>query len=222
MPAIEIGFEWYRDRKGYDLRPHEVGKKTGGTVLGDGSLPERVARRGGKLAPYQPLRKGAFEDLYLHFMRLTNGKAVLDFVERFGPLTDGGLKAGGYDDVDLILQHADAMDAFLTIGVADAAAAAARISKVRDPLARLDIRLMADPATKSFKLSYLPRSLLSGLWLQAGQAIAGGAMVRLCRHCGQPFEAGTGRRRADALFCSAAHQATFKSLKRSKRSTANA
>src|ERR1700687_2764081 len=94
---IDIGFEWYRDEKGYQLLPETVEQpkaKLGGTLLSGGGRrpPARVARRGGKLIPYQPLteRKG----LYLLFAnvpkvaaasKITGAAAVLDFVERFGP-----------------------------------------------------------------------------------------------------------------------------------------
>ncbi len=59
--------------------------------------------------------------------------------------------------------------------------------------------------------------LLAALWVQVGQSIGSGAIIRRCQQCGELFEVGLGTgRRQDAKFCSDKHRIAFNSLKRSK------
>src|SRR3954469_25832444 len=118
MPAIEIGFEWYRDESGYDLLPEQFVPDSDpernpslSTLLGENGIwfPERIARRGGTLQPYQPLIE--FDALYAQFLKIETSVHLLDFVERFGPLTERGIKDDGYDDVQIVIQHVTTMRA---------------------------------------------------------------------------------------------------------------
>ncbi len=85
-------------------------------------------------------------------------------------------------------------------------------------LPRIEPTIVLDKRAGGPRLRFSTPSLLAGLWLQFGQALGGGAVVRACAQCGQLFEAGPGKgRRLDSKYCSGPHQRAYNSLKRGKK-----
>jgi hypothetical protein len=209
-----IGFEWSRVSKGFRIEPGKPSRLK--TIIGGGVGPDLLVPLGDKAAPYRPLEQ--FETLYAIYARVTKARELLDFANKFGPLTNDGFDRG--DNVEGILDDAANMRRLLTALSKndDHARILRKLGIARFSLERtVDVGLVPDDDTGRIKLSFQPRSLLDGLWLQMASAIGSGAVVRSCRLCGEWFEAGPGTdRRADAQFCSARHKADYFSLQRSR------
>ena len=128
---------------------------------------------------------------------------VLEFIERFGPLTYNGLRKDG-EVVTAIIDHAIEMSE----------AASGRI--VAMALNKLKASIVTEHNSMRLKVS--PECLLDALWLQLAQAKSGGmASFRECLQCRALFATGIGTdRRADAKFCSDECRIKFNSLKRSR------
>src|SRR5262245_28705191 len=191
MPATTmINFIWYRDQKGYDLLPQ--------TSRG----PARIVGKGGSPKPYRPLEK--FPTLLRVFANIQKTPGgVLDFVEKFGPLTHDGKAGGKGEAVPFVVDCARLMEK--------------RLRHVRGrqddiPLNNLGAHLVTD--REGVRLEFRPSTLIDALWLQLGQELSGGSKILRCMHCSQLFRAGPGTgRRADAIFCSAEHRIEFNSIK---------
>jgi hypothetical protein len=208
MSQLVIEFEWMRDPKGYRLI--ETGR----------SKSWRIVRNGRGHDPkdlYNPL---ALTDLLFDiFANLaTKPEGVLDFVQRFGPLTWDGCDAKIGDDVTLAISNADHMRQLLRYVSGNQKRPylppnphqASRSSS-------LSAMVIWDPVTKAPKWELRPNTLLDALWMQLGQALTSGAQIRQCEHCGAWFEAGRGKgRRAGSKFCSDEHKTIYHSLKRSR------
>jgi len=133
-------------------------------------------------------------------------QAMLDFVGRYGRLTDE--KAG--DNVFLLLDEASEMKRLLETF---------RRRKRRPPVQVFDLKATAslDPKTGNIEIRPLPQTLLQALWLQLICFLSGGGELRKCQRLGCPesFPVGVGTKRSDAKFCSHDCQVLFNSLKRS-------
>jgi hypothetical protein len=200
LPLID--FTWTLDPKGYRLTE---------------SKPlRRVVRNGpnGSEVPCRPLNGDEFR---IFASIATSDAGVLDFVQRFGPLTWDGWDASKGDILELVMHHARAMRE-----LRGAAAEGHSPSFDSGPVyigsdSAVHAGVIWDPAAKSPRWCFRPNTLLDAIWLQFGEAVTRGAQLRACQHCGAWFEAGTGTgRRADARFCSDEHRIAFNSLKRSK------
>ena len=82
MPTTTmINFTWYRDQKGYDFLPETP------------RSPARIIGKGGSQKPYRPLDEfPALLRVFASIQRTPGG--VLDFIEKFGPLTHNGIAGG--------------------------------------------------------------------------------------------------------------------------------
>jgi hypothetical protein len=225
MTDLRIDLKWWRDAKGFrvvDAKPPEP-ERPGQSLLGrDYGHPQLIVRRGGRLVPYRPLAE--FKDVL--FRRFANDATTTDgllkFIDDFGPLTLSGLDATRGEDVPRLIEHASAMQSWLA-ACYDNQMAAVPVGSKGLSLGNISAWLTAEPMTGRPRLTLAVDNLLTGLWLQLGQALAGGATVEQCRHCGMLFETGPGTgRRLGAKFCSAAHQIAFNSLRRSKGRTVDA
>ncbi len=245
MATLHIDFEWWRDPAGYQIGPAEVDAHVvyhapkhrplpnlpalpgqwglayvpfGIRVLlgseGARAKPLHIYRRGGELDRYRPL--DAFDSLFAMFAKLRTSDDVLDFVERFGPLTRDGLDADKGELVEGVLAHADTLRDLFFFSTGDRARRAAVLAGLQvNPFAEMEVTLELDAGSEDLKLRLRPTSLLDALWLQAVQHLSSGATVRQCQHCSQWFEVGPGTgRRLDAKFCSDQHRISFNSLKR--------
>src|SRR5204863_3874852 len=102
-----LDFTWWRDlsEAGWALyqeespriaaMPHQGIGETGtfvATAIGYATpfKPARIVRCGGALQPYQPL--DLFPKLFQQFERVTSPALALAFVQKFGPLSNDGLK----------------------------------------------------------------------------------------------------------------------------------
>jgi hypothetical protein len=222
---IKIDFEWRRDPKGYRLLDAETPRSrvdNPDLIMFPESLlslavasQQRVVRRGGALEFYRPLDD--FESLYKTFAKTAKSpEGVLEFIEKFGPLTERGLEPTQGDDVSYVIEHANSMHALLSLhATGNKKDLVSQIGPIGIQLSRIDVALVGDRINESLKLHLGVRSLLGALWLQFGQALSSGARLRLCQQCGDLFETGPGTgRRLDAKFCSDEHRVAFNSLKR--------
>lgn len=205
MTRLVMEFDWIRDPRGYHLDDRG-----------------RVVRNGKGHSPKdqeacRPL--SSTDSLFRIFARMaTTPEGVLDFVQRYGPLTWAGWDATKGEQVALVIQHARHMSQILK----------SQAGKWKRPGFPEDVRVAGTPSSvdawviwdrtaKEFKWSLRPKTLLDALWLQLGQWLTLGAQICACQHCGEWFEAGRGTgRRSDAKFCSDEHKIAFHSLKRSK------
>jgi hypothetical protein len=224
MSALHIEFEWQRDAKGYRLAaaepPTAADNAARYTIIGDDfGKPERIVRRGGKLIKYRPLVE--FGSLFSQFAAVGSAEQLLSFIDKFGPLTAPGLVTDQGEDVERMIGQAEQMKRLL---LAHSSGRRAELTRtigtgitIVPRLAMIDASLVIDAVTKAPKIQLAVSSLLSALWLQLGQAVAGGAMVRACQQCGSLFECGPGTdRRLDAKFCTDEHRIAFNSLNRSQ------
>jgi len=221
-----IDFEWWRDDAGYDYVPAAPGKPKpsemsalyqiiGPLIQSDGRAA-RIVRRGGKLVPYRPFEKDGGR-LYQIFASLgSTAKQLLDFVNRFGPLTEDGNRECG-EEVLFAFSAAGAMREVLSRPLKERGAYFARYGDKGLRWSRIDVSLVSNPITSKPQFRLTPPTLINAIWIQLGQALSSDASIRNCLHCGEWFEAGPGaRRREDAKFCSDAHRVAFHSRKRSQ------
>jgi hypothetical protein len=194
MPATKmIYFTWHVDQNGYDLIPET--SRTLACIVG----------KGGSKKPYRPLDE--FPTLFRVFSKIQKtSEGVLDFIEKFGPLTHSGFAGGKGEKVADVIDWATIMKKRLEPVE----------GKQEDiPLNNLGAHLVAD--SEGPRLEFRPSTLIDALWLQLGQELSGGTEILRCLHCGELFRAGPGTsRRADAMFCLDEHRIEFNSLKRSR------
>jgi hypothetical protein len=196
MPDLIVeDFKWYKDQKGYRLVPAKLARRGVDSPFDD-IEPARIVRNGGTLQMYQPLN---IPNLFSHFTSLARSEdGVLKFVQRYGPLTRGGLGKGG-DVVEAIIKEAESM------------AQALRGGGVSRMMTKFNAWIVADQTGMRFKVS--PTSLLDAIWLQFVQSKS---KFRECLQCGELFMHGVGARRGDAKFCSDECRIKYNSLERSR------
>jgi hypothetical protein len=225
--VFSIDFEWLRDEAGYRYVPAALGNPEPSEMSPlyqaiepirravSGGKPARIVPRGGKLVPYRPFDNDGGK-LYRIFASLgSTDEKLLEFVNRFGPLTEDGNQECG-EEVLFALSAASVMRDLLSCSPAERAAYFSRFGEL--PWSRIDVTLTFNPMTNKPQFRFKPPMLVNALWLELGQALSSDASIRNCLHCGGWFEAGAGTgRREDAKFCSDGHRIAFHSRKRSKR-----
>ncbi len=220
-----MDFNWGVDRKGYSLAdadppyPFDAPVDDRPPLLSSSyHKPLRIVGRSGDMKKIRPLegRQTVFAN-FADIASLEKDKlkfGVLDFVTRYGPLTEFGLNH--YESVPDAIKHAQAIRSFIV-----AAGGQGRMANIVGPdgiqLSRINAAVVWDKKTKTPKFQLSPRSLLQALWMQLALALQSGIIARECPHCGVLFTAGpnTGRR-GDSQFCSSDHQILSNSLKRSQ------
>jgi hypothetical protein len=197
MPDLTFDFTWHKDPKGYRLVPAKLPRLRPGQspldVPSIGIEPARIVRNGGALQSYRPLEH--FPALFDRFIRTaTSEKGVLEFVEKFGPLTHDGLRGKGEIVLDVVDQARD-MARYGGRG-----------------LGKLNAWIEVDH--EGMRLKVKPTCLLDALWLQLAQA---NPRSRVCPQCRKSFLIGVAvNRRKDAQFCTDECRIKFNSLKRSR------
>ena len=147
----------------------------------------------------------------------TTPEGVLEFVQRYGPLTYGGWDATKGEQVALVIHHARGMSQILESRAGGWKRRLPPDDRETGPPSSVDAWVVWDRTAKEFKWKIRPKTLLDALWLQLGQWLTLGIQIRACQQCGQWFEAGRGTgRRANAKFCSDEHKIFFHSLERSR------
>jgi hypothetical protein len=199
LPNIQL--DWLKDPKGYHLD----------------EMRQRVVRNGGrgdKLVLSRPLDSS--QTLFRIFANeATTPEGVLDFVQRYGPLTTYGNDQG--DRVGEVIRRAEIMRDTLKWMSAQPRRQMVGEETFFGPGVPLFAWLDWDRRSNSPVWRFRPDTLIDGLWLQFAQSVTRGVHIRSCAHCGDLFETGLGTgRRLDAKFCSDEHRIAFNSLKRSK------
>ena len=187
---------------------------------------------------YQPFSH--FDALYRQFAKIKNSGALLKFVTHFGllDLEEWGTSVRDYLKYaqffrDLLLAKAvgpeEVADVFeqqieREIGgtlleppmPANELDEYGQLRGVITPYSPLGEFCLAPDPKKGLEITIRPYTLMSGLWIQLSRKLSDKGVIRICRHCGKPFEAGPGtKKRADATFCSREHSVRFHSFKRS-------
>jgi hypothetical protein len=205
MTRLIIEFDWVHDPKGYHLDQK-------GRVVRNGK-----GRRPEDQEACRPL--SSTDTLFRIFARMaTTPEGVLEFVQRYGPLTWGGWDASHGEQVALVMMHARHMNQILESRAGKSKRSGFPEDRPQTGVpSSIDAWVLWDRTAKEFKWSLRPKTLLDALWLQLGQWLTSGAQIRACQKCGDWFEAGRGTgRRADAKFCSEEHKIAFHSLERSR------
>jgi hypothetical protein len=165
---------------------------------------QRVARSGGAAETYKPLE--GHENPLGQFTSIESPQEVLEFVRKFGPVTDEGMDTSKGENVQNALQQARLMGKVLR--AAKNEQYPLDISWEPTPIS-LAIKLGESGSEEPF-LKVGPRTLLDAIWLQLAEVIAGDGEIRHCRYCGLWFAAGgQSGRRQDAKFCSDEHRIAF-------------
>lgn len=179
--------------------------------------PARIVRKGGTLQAYRPL--DLYPGLASAFVTLTKTPAgLLDFIQKFGPLTHFGLDPKEGELVGELLDQRRQMADLLEM-LARAKKPGSLLNQWVDiQLPPVSVTVIADQESKRIRLRMSPPTLLSAIWLDLAQRLSGSRQLRACQHCGQWFEVGQGTgRRLDARFCRDEHRVAFNSLRRSTK-----
>ena len=219
MTLLNLRIAWVRDEEGYDLEfaaqtpeqalrfSHQYGPSVDQGPDDETPLllrewdPVRIVGKGGKNAQYQTTNRHSRH--FIEFAKIRNSAQAIQFFNRHGPLTEVGQRGG--EPLSFVLQHATIFDAWLT---------KAKPPKTTEVMTRLDVSLMRDGSKSQLQIA--PRTLLSLMYLQLAQSLAGDRPVRSCELCGDLFEVGKGTgRKLSSKFCKPEHQVRYNSLKRS-------
>ncbi len=237
MSNYLIDFEWVRSDVRQDaqdafelvfdtpvsIRPNipeggtfvSVAPQLAGLVRGAGWI-RCTGRR--SLCSYRP----DFPNLHRIFAQIRKPQELLQFVNRFGPLTNAGKNPAQGERVDASLAHAAQIARLLRAYQTEQSDVISGMLGVNGisfdaggDVAEVEVRLVFDPTTRRPRLQVRPRNLLNYLWLVLAQSLSGQTTFRQCELCGEGFEVGAGTgRRADAIFCSTSCQRTYNSRKR--------
>jgi hypothetical protein len=209
MAHVPIEFDWWRDPKGYRLEETGSPKMLCVVRNGTGHGP-------GDLLLLRPLN--TTDVLFKIFAKTaTTPEGVLNFVQRFGPLTWDGWGETGGEPVSYAISDADHMRRVLNYWASNHAHPKQPSLPQAGRLVSLKAMVVGDQINKSPRWEFRPETLLDALWLQLGQALTAGGQISVCEHCGDWFEAGQGTgRRLDAKFCRDEHRVAFNSFKRSR------
>ena len=199
LSAIQL--DWWKDPKGYHLAEN-------------GLLVVRNGARRDRLVLCRPLESS--QSLFRIFANeATTPEGVLDFVQRYGPLTTYGNDQG--DRVGEVIRRAEIMRDTLKWMSAQPRRRMLGEEAFFGAGVQLSARLDWDRGSRRPIWKFHPSTLIDGLWLQFAQSVTRGIQIQTCMHCGNLFETGLGTgRRLDAKFCSDEHRIAFNSLKRSK------
>jgi hypothetical protein len=172
---------------------------------------EKLVRSGQELERYKPLE--AYENVFGEFASIRqSADGVLNFVEKFGPLTRNVPDGAEGEDVAAVIEAAQTINGLL---LANERKQIPSVSS-QPHTVHLNVRIL-DPGSHSQPFILVPDTLLDAIWLQLSDALSGGAAIRRCEHCSLWFPAGRGfSRRQDAKFCSAEHQILYNNQKRGK------
>jgi hypothetical protein len=225
LTDILIDFEWWKDPAGYRL----IGKQQPANLVGeltsdelrssflarDWGSPARIVPKSGKRKSFRPLKKP--KDLFNAFKGITTDQDVLQFIQRFGPLTKDGLETDRGELVKTVKLHLRAFWDWIKHDRSSDRKNVAPLREQVEKFSRLKTTLTVDELG-GLHLRIVPSDLLSALWLHLAKMLSGDKKLVACQHCGTFFHAGVGTgRRLDAKFCSKEHQIQYNSLQRSRQ-----
>lgn len=174
-----MDFEWHRDLNGYRLsepRPTTRGKPSRAaqfrmpsadfrkTIAGSAKEPWRIIRNGGRLVPYRPFE--AFDSLCTTFAALArDAPGLLDFTQKFGSLTDAGLRVDSGEPIDPLLQSAASMRQLLAYASNRSARKSHNSLQGEISIGRITARFSFDQTTEKPRVRLSPATLLDALWI---------------------------------------------------------
>lgn len=207
-----IDFTWYIDSKGYKFLP-EKQSSSGQKQIKAYSKHEKeitktrwVIGKGGPNKEYRPLEK--FPTLFRIFARIGKSNDVLDFIEKFGPLTDAGEAGGTGEDVSMVIEWATEMESQLRKFRSD------RSNANLIPVTNLKLLLRSDQ--HGAHLTITPSTIIDAMWLQFGQEVTGGGKILRCMYCSNIFRVGPKHGRKTSLYCCDEHREESNSEKRGR------
>jgi hypothetical protein len=187
-------FTWFRDPRGYRL--------------GDVSGAHRVCRSGASPEVYRPFEH---ENVLGEFGSIQSPDGLLDFVQKFGPLTEEGMDESKGENVATALEQARLISQLLR-------AAQSEHYQLDMPSEPRPISLtvkVRESGSEGRLLNLQPKTLLDAIWLLMSQVLAGYSEIRHCLHCRVWFAAGgQSGRRQDAKFCSDEHRIAYNNERR--------
>ena len=145
--------------------------------------------------------------LYLEFAKLDGtDQSCLEFANRFGLL---GLNPKGRGEALVLWQDA-------IIGLAKAIELSQSDRRALEGYWILPLQGALRPSPPDGRLVFRlsPGSLMHAMQLQFVHAISSGLTIKVCRLCGDWFEAGGDLRRRDAQFCSKEHKVNYFNLEK--------
>jgi len=221
VEAIEEPPKLFRLKDQQQAPPPPPAKALAGPLVED--IGARANRRG-DLVPYLVGKRFPKLGLLKEFCLVVNEASAMQFINRAGPLTVGGLSIG--EDLQPTIDFAQRARVLLL------AHQRADLRKIKEllkepfrtalgPLVRgIWPEIFFDPASKRAKLRFTDADLKTILLFQVASAISGGHAIRICEHCGKPFQAGPGeKRRLDSDYCSPQCQTTHNNRKRTANGT---
>ncbi len=193
-------FTWSRDPRGYRLS-NESGV-------------QRVCRSEVHPEAYRPFE---YENVLGEFGNMRQSpEGVLDFVRKFGPLTEEGMDESKGENVATALEQARLISQALR-------AAQNEHYPLDMPTEPRPISLtvkIREPGSEGPLLNLKPKTLLDAIWLLMAQLVAGYGEIRHCLHCGIWFAAGgQSGRRQDAKYCSDEHRIAYNNERRAAGKT---
>jgi hypothetical protein len=204
--VIDIGFEWTRGLKYERVR------------AADGKLVVRQIGRNDR--PFKPLEISSETPLYLRFANLDGSpESCRAFAEAWGLLTLQA-RAGAAENVDGWKAEIKKMRSLVsslgvTRGDPGGILAASPAVRIQFKITTLAVSLESQAPGERPALVMRPENLLAAMQLQLAKFVAGDGSLRVCKQCGQWFEAGPGdARRSVAVFCSERCKNRFHYLKR--------
>jgi hypothetical protein len=223
MRAFKIDFIWWRDEAGYEFAPAVPGNADNNLtalvplcVGGEPSQHERIVGRGGNMMEYRPF--SVTDGIYRIFAGSGKSKdGLLDFFNRFGPLTRAGLDPACGEDLRFIQANVEALNELLSCPIEERTLSFSRYGESGLSWSRNDVALVFDPITGRLQLRLTPPTLHNAIWLEFGQVLSSDTTVQTCKYCRSWFHVGPGGRRLDAKFCCADHRIAYNSRKRGKR-----
>ena len=198
MAELLIDFAWQRNPRGYRLvdaepeRPGEPfihplhpewGLQPPTLLCGTPAKPQRVVGLSGRCRIIRPLEGLGGDSLFATFANTAiSPNGVLNFINRYGPLTTMALEAG-HEPVPGVIQRAKAMRDFIELAggkgrMADIVGAEGM------PLSGMNAAVVWDKDTKMPRLRFSPRNLLDALWMQLAYKLSSGVCARECLQCG--------------------------------------
>jgi hypothetical protein len=223
MPLLDLKFSWIRDPEGYDIefaafnpeRPIrysdngpslELKPDENTPLLLRGWDHVQIVGKSGKEVEYQI--SGEKSEHFIEFAAIRNSAQAIQFFKLHGPL-----ETHGREQLSFVLHHAKVFQSLLPkkAGLPKTV----EVTRLDLVLTRLDLVLIRAGSSKS-RMQIVPRTLLSLMYLQLAQSLAGERPVRRCKHCDELFEVGPGTgRKSDSKYCTKEHQVLYNSLKRS-------
>jgi hypothetical protein len=194
MSTIEIGFEWTRGGH-YECGPAPTDK----TV-------QVIRQRDKRRETYRPLET-ELSNLHLRFAELgSSPDAYVNFASAWGLLKTPAAE-GAMETVDNWGREVGKMEGLISVLAPKNPQPGGILRSgpgIRFRATQIDVAVLSVEAGSRPTMILEPPTLLSAIYLQLANAVAGGNSIRVCAECSRWFHTGIGQkvRRRVAIFCS--------------------